>query len=128
MTNIGDGWMRCRKRRRCGIRTIGRFYDHSHCFIQATTCRRLKGERVFLEKGAALAAIDTVENFRCLRQVSAKNPYDFNFSMAFADQAAYDAYNQHPEHQAFVQNVWLPEVEDFLEADFVEMGEEQTVQ
>ena len=80
-------------------------------------------ERVFLEKGATLAAIDTVENFRCLRQVSPKNPYDFNFAMEFADQAAYDAYNQHPDHQAFVQNVWLPEVESFLEADFVEMSD-----
>jgi hypothetical protein len=80
-------------------------------------------EQTFLEKGIALASIRTVENFRCLRQVSKKNPYDFNFSMEFADQAAYDTYNQHPDHQAFVQNVWLKEVEDFLEADFVEMSD-----
>lgn len=78
-------------------------------------------EREFLAKGCRLAEIDGVENFRCQRQISQKNPYDFNFSMQFADQAAYDHYNQHPDHQNFVQNVWLPEVADFLEADFVEM-------
>lgn len=78
-------------------------------------------ERAFLEKGRALAEIRTVHYFRVYRQVSEKNPYDFNFSMAFEDQTAYDFYNNHPDHQAFVQNVWLNEVEDFLEADFVEI-------
>lgn len=57
-----------------------------------------------------------------LRQVSTKNPYDFSFSMKFADQAGYDFYNQHPDHVDFVQNVWRNEVEDFLEADFVEIS------
>lgn len=78
-------------------------------------------EQRFLAKGRRLAEIDGVENFRCLRQISPKNPYDFNFSMQFANQSAYDYYNQHPDHQNFVQNVWRPEVADFLEADFVEM-------
>jgi len=80
-----------------------------------------EAERLFLEKGSRLAAIEGVENFRCQRQVSPKNPYNFNFSMHFANQAAYDHYNQHPVHVDFVQNVWLQEVADFLEADFVEM-------
>jgi hypothetical protein len=39
--------------------------------------------------------------------------------MEFADQAAYDGYNNHPDHVAFVRNRWMVEVEDFLEADFV---------
>ena len=55
------------------------------------------------------------------RQVSGKNPYAFNFSMEFADQAAYDGYNNHPVHVSFVQNRWVPEVEEFLEADFVSL-------
>ena len=80
-----------------------------------------EAERQFLETGAALAAIETVQDFRVYRQVSEKNPDDFGFSMWFADQAAYDSYNEHPDHQAFVREVWLQEVEDFLEADFVEM-------
>lgn len=82
-----------------------------------------QAERIFLAKGAALAVIETVQNFRCYRQVSEKNPYEFCFSMEFSDQDAYDLYNQHPDHQAFVQDVWLAEVEDFLEADFVEMDD-----
>ena len=38
--------------------------------------------------------------------------------MEFADQAAYDAYNAHPEHTRFVAERWDPEVEDFLEVDY----------
>ena len=83
----------------------------------------LEAEGVFLDKARALSAIDGVNNFGVYRQVSEKNPYDFSLAMEFVDQAAYDFYNQHPNHQGFVHNVWLPEVEDFLEADFVKMPE-----
>ncbi len=38
--------------------------------------------------------------------------------MEFADQQAYDAYNPHPKHVAFVQNRWNREVEKFLEIDY----------
>jgi len=38
--------------------------------------------------------------------------------MEFASQQAYDQYNNHPDHVAFVQNRWIKEVEDFLEIDF----------
>jgi len=82
-----------------------------------------EAEGIFLEKARVLAAIEGVSNFGVYRQVSEKNPYDFNLAMEFTDQAAYDFYNQHPNHQDFVQNVWLPEVEDFLEADFVKMAD-----
>ena len=78
-------------------------------------------EAIFLDRARALSAIEGVGNFGVYRQISEKNPYDFNLAMEFTDQAAYDFYNQHPDHQGFVQTVWLPEVEDFLEADFVEL-------
>jgi hypothetical protein len=39
--------------------------------------------------------------------------------MEFADQAAYDSYNAHPEHRSFVEKRWLQEVSDFLESDYV---------
>jgi hypothetical protein len=39
--------------------------------------------------------------------------------MHFDDQAAYDSYNNHADHQAFVNDVWLPNVADFLELDYV---------
>jgi hypothetical protein len=51
--------------------------------------------------------------------VSVKNPYSYGISMEFADQAAYDAYNNHPDHVRFVRERWLPEVEAFLEADYL---------
>lgn len=38
--------------------------------------------------------------------------------MEFADQPAYDAYNAHPVHIAFVRERWVPEVADFLEIDY----------
>ena len=80
-----------------------------------------EAEAIFLDKARALSAIKGVNNFGVYRQVSEKNPYDFNLAMEFEDQGAYDFYNQHPDHQNFVHNVWLGEVEDFLEADFVKM-------
>ena len=39
--------------------------------------------------------------------------------MRFADQAAYDAYNDHPRHVAFVRDRWVPEVAAFMEHDTV---------
>jgi hypothetical protein len=76
-------------------------------------------EQDFLSAALALTSIPGVTRFEQSRQVSGKNPYAFNFSMEFADQAAYDGYNNHPIHVSFVQSRWVPEVEVFLEADFI---------
>ena len=76
-------------------------------------------ETSFLKAADILAAIPSVEKFEKLRQVSAKNDYAFGFSMEFADQAAYNIYNAHPDHTAFVQGRWIPEVSKFLEIDYV---------
>jgi Stress responsive A/B Barrel Domain len=76
-------------------------------------------ERRFLETAAAtLPAIPGVEAFEILDEVSPKNGFRFGISMEFADQAAYDSYNAHPEHVRFVEERWVPEVEDFLEVDY----------
>jgi len=74
--------------------------------------------RGFLETAASLAALPGVEAFELMREVSPKNPYRFGISMEFADQAAYDGYNEHPEHVRFVNERWLVEVADFLEIDY----------
>ena len=79
-------------------------------------------EADFLAAGLALADIAGVERFEQLRQTSAKNDFAFGFSMEFVDQAAYDAYNEHPVHTAFVADRWLVEVEDFLEIDYEPLG------
>jgi hypothetical protein len=38
--------------------------------------------------------------------------------MAFADQQAYETYNNHSLHTAFIEKYWIPGVEDFLETDY----------
>lgn len=79
-------------------------------------------ERDFLRAALALADIPGVERFEQLRQTSSKNEFAFGFSMEFADQAAYDGYNEHPMHVAFVADRWVAEVEDFLELDYEPIG------
>ena len=76
-------------------------------------------EKAFLRDAQVLTEIPGVEKFEQLRQVSKKNDYEFGFSMEFADQRAYDAYDRHPKHMDFVQNRWNREVESFLEIDYV---------
>jgi len=75
-------------------------------------------EAAFLQEARGLASIPGVQKFEQLRQVSVKNAYRFGFSMEFADRAAYDGYDVHPFHVAFVRDRWVPEVEDFLEIDY----------
>ena len=75
-------------------------------------------ERDFLAAARVLGEIPGVEAFEQLRQTSPKNDFTFGFSMEFADQAAYDAYDANPAHRAFVTKRWLPEVADFLEIDY----------
>ncbi len=76
-------------------------------------------EKSFLETAKILATIPGVKKFEKLRQTSRKNDYDYGFSMEFADQAAYSAYDAHPDHTAFVQDRWIPEVAAFMEIDYV---------
>jgi hypothetical protein len=78
-------------------------------------------ERKFLDDALVLAEIPGVKAFERLRQVSPKNNFGFGFSMEFDDQAAYDGYNGHPLHVAFVRDRWVPEVSDFMEIDYVKM-------
>jgi len=76
-------------------------------------------EASFLKAALDLATIPTVRNFERLRQVSRKNTYGFGFSMEFASQEDYEAYNIHAIHLRFVEERWKPEVADFLEIDYV---------
>ncbi|WP_265522559.1 Dabb family protein [Oerskovia flava] len=76
-------------------------------------------ESSFLTDARVLAGIPGVHRFEQLRQTSPKNDYHFGFSMEFDDADAYRAYDAHPDHRAFVAERWVPEVEDFLEIDYV---------
>ena len=77
-------------------------------------------EAEFLDTGwATLTTIPGVTEFQVNRQVSPKSELTWQFTMVFADQDAYDAYNTHPSHVGFVESRWVPEVKDFQEYDFV---------
>ena len=66
-----------------------------------------------------LPAIPGVGDFVISRQVSPKSDLAWQFSMTFADDAAYTAYNAHPAHTGFVETRWVPEVAAFQEYDLV---------
>lgn len=66
-----------------------------------------------------LAAIPGVEAFELMREVSPKNEYRYGLTIEFADESAYQAYYEHPEHVAFVEHRWDGEVAAFLEIDTV---------
>lgn len=76
-------------------------------------------EAAFLKDALVLQRIPGVQKFERLRQVSPKADYAFGFSMEFADQSAYEGYNDHPDHVAFVRDRWVPEVAKFQEIDYV---------
>ncbi|MDD9267988.1 Dabb family protein [Paenibacillus sp. GCM10023248] len=76
-----------------------------------------EAEAFLRESAEELAAIPGVEQFEVFRQVSAKTNYDYGFSMFFANQAAYDAYNVHPVHTQYVAERWVKEVSRFQEID-----------
>jgi hypothetical protein len=76
-------------------------------------------EADFIDGARKLAAIPGVQKFESLRQTGRKNSYTFGLSMEFANQAAYDGYNSHPDHVRFVEERWTKEVDDFLEIDYM---------
>lgn len=68
-----------------------------------------------------LEQIEGVQKMEISKQISTKNPFEYGFSMEFANESIYKAYNIHPQHDAFVQNYWLKYVEDFMEIDTLQM-------
>ncbi|MFN8346926.1 MAG: Dabb family protein [Spirosomataceae bacterium] len=74
--------------------------------------------QVFFNAVNQLAFIADVQKFEVMKQISLKNPFEYGISMEFETPAHYDAYSNHPEHTAFIQNFWLKSVEDFLEIDY----------
>jgi heme-degrading monooxygenase HmoA len=66
-----------------------------------------------------LAAIPGVEAFELMREMSPKNDYRYALTMEFADASSYQAYNEHPDHVAFVEHRWDAEIAAFLEIDTV---------
>ena len=91
--------------------------------IQHTVAFRLDGAAdadAFWRRVDALSEIGGVRQFQVLRQVGQKNDFTHALSMYFESEADYDGYSDHPDHVAFVQEVWLPSVADFVELDYVD--------
>lgn len=77
-------------------------------------------QNVFLkESKSSLSSIPEVVNFQVRKQISKKNPYEFQFYMTFESQKDYDSYNKNPIHLDYVKNRWDIEVDSFQEADFL---------
>jgi hypothetical protein len=75
-------------------------------------------EQSFLEAAALLSGIPKVNNYRIVRELSPKNNYDWGLVMEFNSPEDYQSYNDHPDHTAFVENVWIPNVLEFQEIDY----------
>lgn len=73
----------------------------------------------FYEASMKLASIPGVQNFKWVVETSPKNPFQYGLYMQFENQAAYDAYNVHPDHVYYVNEVWIPNVLTFQEIDYV---------
>jgi hypothetical protein len=81
-----------------------------------------EGESHFLHAAQQLRNIPGVSQFGIFRQVSPQNSFKLGISMEFLDHAALEHYRLHPIHGEFVSNYWRPEVEDFLEIDYVALS------
>lgn len=76
-------------------------------------------EAAFLGSARELASIPGVDGFVVLRRLGDEGGLPWSLSMEFSDQAAFDGYNAHPLHRAFVETVWLPTVTSFAESDYI---------
>ena len=76
-------------------------------------------EKGFLDEAWKLKSIPGVRKFEVMKQISYKNPYSFGISMEFEDQKDYDFYTNHPDHSRFVEQLWIPNVEVFMEIDYL---------
>jgi hypothetical protein len=70
-----------------------------------------------------LASIPGVESFHCGRMVHSQRPvvdqsYQVGLNLVFRDQAAQDAYQEHPLHLRFVKEVFQPNCERCVVYDF----------
>ena len=81
----------------------------------------------FLVALRSLAAVEGVEELDVVRQVGVKNSYQFAVTMEFADREAYEAYDAHPDHVAFVRDRWAADVTDFMEIDLAELAPDGSV-
>jgi hypothetical protein len=91
---------------------------HTVCFTLGHPEGSPEEHDFFATARRVLPAIPGVLDFGISRQTGTQSDLRFQFSMTFLDAAAYAAYNAHPDHVAFVETRWKPEVSAFTEFDF----------
>ena len=75
-------------------------------------------ESIFLKTCVdMLSDIKGMLNFALKKQISKNNPYDFELEMDFNAAGDYESYNSHEKHQKFVHDIFLKQVDEFLEKD-----------
>lgn len=90
---------------------------HSVIFSLKKGMSETEKELFFLEV-KKLIAIEGIKKFKIRKQTSLKNQFEYGISMEFESNTEYQFYNTHPIHVAFVKDIWLQQVEDFLEIDY----------
>lgn len=83
----------------------------------------IAGVKKFFVAAKELASIPGVQNFESLKQISAKNNFEYGLSMEFANEELYEQYNKHPLHVQFIEKYWLPFVKEFMEIDYEPLNE-----
>ncbi|MHA8092699.1 Dabb family protein [Aquirufa regiilacus] len=94
---------------------------HHSVFLKFKSETSLEEQAYFIAESRKLAQIPGVMNLQVLEEFNATNLYTHGLGMDFEDQAAYDVYSNHPLHNRFVQEVWLPRVEKWQEIDYREL-------
>ena len=81
--------------------------------------REGKEEASFFLRLSKLQEIEVVRAFNLVREVSPKNGFDYGLLMEFDSEEDLKTYNEHPSHIDFVNSIWIPQVRDFLEIDYI---------
>lgn len=76
-------------------------------------------EKEFLDEALKLKSIPGVLKFEVMKVISSKNPYEFGISMEIEYKKSYGFYSNHPDHTQFVEQYWIPNVEVFMEIDYL---------
>lgn len=94
---------------------------HHSVFLKFKLETSKEEQAYFIAESRKLAQIPGVMNLKVLEEFNSTNPFTHGLGMDFVDQAAYDLYSNHPIHNQYVQEVWIPRVEKWQEIDYREI-------
>ena len=92
------------------------------CHIILFNFKQGIAEENFIAAAKNLTIIPAVQKLEYFKQLNTTNKFEYGMSIEFATQQLYEQYMAHPVHVAFVQQHWIPEVEDSMMIDFEVSG------